>query len=87
MAFETARALHAKGANILFTTRDALSADPVLKDILEPRPGNGSLSVVLMDRDSLQSVKSAAQDILSKSEGKISMLMNNAGEFTRLLVS
>ncbi|KAK4450860.1 hypothetical protein QBC34DRAFT_459153 [Podospora aff. communis PSN243] len=75
----TAQALHATGADVYFTARDLKKAEPILEQIRKESPGKGKIEVVLMDMDSLESVKEAAYTFLSLSGGKLNVLVNNAG--------
>lgn len=75
---ETVRALHATGADVYFTARDAAKAKKTVDDIRAWSTGNGKLEYVMMNLDSLSSVRKAAKDFLSKSE-RLNILVNNAG--------
>ncbi|KAH7166459.1 hypothetical protein EDB81DRAFT_866228 [Dactylonectria macrodidyma] len=74
IGIETARALSATGAKLFLTARDLAKAKTALVDIFEP----GRMELVEMDQDSLESVRAAASQILSKTD-KINILVNNAG--------
>lgn len=76
---ETARALHATGADIYITARDVPKAEQVVKDILASSKGTGKLEVIEIELDSLESVRSGAKDFLSRSSSKLNVLVNNAG--------
>lgn len=76
---ETVRALHATGARLFFTARDEAKAQAVLKNVKETSVGKGTVEVLKMDMDSLESVKGAAEEFLGKSGGKLNILVNNAG--------
>ena len=75
---ETARALHATGADIYITVRDMEKGEAVVKDILASSKGEGKLEIVKMELDSLQSIKEAAADFLNRSS-QLNVLVNNAG--------
>ncbi|RFU26310.1 hypothetical protein B7463_g10030, partial [Scytalidium lignicola] len=75
---ETVRALHATGADVYFTARDATKGERTKRDILATSKWDGKLKVVLMNLDSLESVRNAAKEFLSKSD-KLNILVNNAG--------
>lgn len=75
LGIETARALSLTGAKLLLTARDLNKAKTALKGILEPE----RVELVEMDNSSLSSVRAAAEAILQKSNGQISVLLNNAG--------
>ncbi|KIX05562.1 uncharacterized protein Z518_06434 [Rhinocladiella mackenziei CBS 650.93] len=79
IGIETVRALHATGANTFFTARDEKKADAVIKDVKSTSPGKGSVQVIKMSMDSLESVKAAAKKFLGESGGKLNILVNNAG--------
>ena len=74
IGLETARALSATGATLLLTARTAERGETTLAGILEP----GRVSVVVMDNSSFASVRAAASDILTKSNNKVNILINNA---------
>lgn len=74
IGIETVRALSATGAKLLLTARDLAKAKAALVDIFEPR----RMELVEMDQNSLESVRAAASQILSKTD-KINILVNNAG--------
>jgi NAD(P)-dependent dehydrogenase (short-subunit alcohol dehydrogenase family) len=78
IGIETARAIHATGAHVLITARDGARAEKVVQDILETSEGKGKLEVIEMHLESLESVKEAAKEFLSKSK-KLNILINNAG--------
>ncbi|GAB7355159.1 hypothetical protein MBLNU459_g5728t1 [Dothideomycetes sp. NU459] len=71
---ETAKALHATGAKLFLAVRDIKKGEKVLKDIL----GNGTVELLELDLASLDSVRAAAKDFLSRSK-QLNVLINNAG--------
>lgn len=75
---ETVRALHATGADVFFTARDSKRGAETQQEIAKRSTGKGRLQVIMMDLDSLESVRQAAQDFLSRSN-KLNILVNNAG--------
>lgn len=75
---ETARALHATGADVYITARDAAKGETIRNDIMSKSDGKGALEVIFMDMDSLDSVREAARTFLEKC-GKLNILVNNAG--------
>lgn len=75
---ETVRALHATGADVYFTARDAVKGKKTRDEILSISEGKGKLDYVMMDMDSLQSVRDAVKSFLSQSD-KLNILVNNAG--------
>jgi NAD(P)-dependent dehydrogenase (short-subunit alcohol dehydrogenase family) len=80
---ETARALHATGADVYFTARDRKKGIAVREDILKTSGGKGRLEVIHLNLDSLESVREAAKAFLQKSS-TLNVLVNNAGECARL---
>lgn len=75
IGLETARALSATGATLFLTARDLKKAETALAGILEP----GRVSLVEMDNASFASIRAAAVSILAKSNGRVNILVNNAG--------
>jgi NAD(P)-dependent dehydrogenase (short-subunit alcohol dehydrogenase family) len=78
IGIETTRALHATGARIFMTTRNLEAAKKVRSDILASSLGKGEIEILHMELDDLESVKSAAQEFLKKSN-QLNILINNAG--------
>jgi NAD(P)-dependent dehydrogenase (short-subunit alcohol dehydrogenase family) len=78
LGIETARALHATGAQLFLTVRNKEKGEAVVQDILKTSQGKRSIELLLMDLSNLSSVKSAAADFLSRSD-KLNVLINNAG--------
>ena len=77
---ETARALHATGADVYMTVRDVAKGKEVIADIRSTNAAHkGALELVEMEMGSLQSVRAAAADFLRRSGGKLNVLVNNAG--------
>jgi len=76
----TAQALHATGADVYFTARDLKKAEPIVEKIRNESPGSGKIEAILMDMNSLESVKEAARTFLDRSGDKLNVLVNNAGE-------
>jgi NAD(P)-dependent dehydrogenase (short-subunit alcohol dehydrogenase family) len=74
---ETARALASKGASVVLVARDAAKLEAKQKELRE-LTGNKNISCVLMDLADLNSVRRAADEILTDYP-KIHMLINNAG--------
>lgn len=75
---ETVRALHSTGADVYFTARSLEKAAATKQDVLKTSTAKGKLEVIEMDMDSLDSVRKAAKDFLSKSTN-LNVLINNAG--------
>ncbi|KAF2715245.1 putative short-chain dehydrogenase [Pleomassaria siparia CBS 279.74] len=78
IGMETARALHATGADVYITARSFKKAETVIADISESSEGSGKIDFVEMDMNSLASVKKAAQSFLARSK-TLNILVNNAG--------
>jgi NAD(P)-dependent dehydrogenase (short-subunit alcohol dehydrogenase family) len=78
LGIETARALHATGANLFLTVRNKAKGEAVIQDILQTSQGTGSIELLHMDLSSLSSIRSAAADFLARSD-KLNVLVNNAG--------
>lgn len=83
IGLETARALHATGADVYITARDATKGQAAIEDIRASNSApeiasKGKLEVIMMDLDSLASVKNAAAEFLGKSK-TLNVLVNNAG--------
>lgn len=77
---ETARALHATGADVYMTVRDVAKGKAVLADILASNPtSKGKLELVEMELGDLSSVRAGAADLLTRTGGRLHLLVNNAG--------
>ncbi|CAI7621994.1 unnamed protein product [Penicillium pancosmium] len=74
LGIETARALAATGATLYLTARNLERAEAALADIFD----SSTMTLVQMDQASLESVRIAAQTILSQTS-QISLLIANAG--------
>jgi NAD(P)-dependent dehydrogenase (short-subunit alcohol dehydrogenase family) len=72
---ETARALSATGATLFLAARNLEKANRNLAGILEP----GRVSLVLLDLDSVKSIRTGAEQILFASKGQVNLLINSAG--------
>lgn len=75
IGIETARAMKATGAHVYATARSQAKGEEALGDILEP----GKLDLLLLDLNSLASVRTFAKSFLEKTCGKLNILINNAG--------
>jgi len=75
---ETVRALHWTGADIYMQARDLKKAETVRDDTLGSSQGTGKLEIVLMDLNSLASVREGVKDLLARTQ-KVNVLINNAG--------
>ncbi|KIW12421.1 hypothetical protein PV08_09698 [Exophiala spinifera] len=75
---DTAKALHLTSADVYITARDIAKGKQVADEILaDGKPGK--VSVIDMDLGSLASVRAGAEEFLRQSEGKLNVLINNAG--------
>ena len=85
IGIETTRAMYATGARVFILVRDTTKAQPIVDDIVTSTKGFGSIGIIQMDLDSLESVKNAAKEFLEKSS-QLNVLINNAGMYlwTRL---
>jgi NAD(P)-dependent dehydrogenase (short-subunit alcohol dehydrogenase family) len=77
LGLETARALAAKGAQVVMAVRDQEKAAAAVDAILADHP-DARLELVALDLGSLESVRSAADTILA-GQPQIDLLVNNAG--------
>ncbi|CAM6115347.1 unnamed protein product [Calypogeia fissa] len=76
IGFETTRAIAATGATVFCSVRDLEKGKIALADILE----SPNVELLYMDLNSLDSVRTAAEEFLSKTERKpINVLICNAG--------
>jgi NAD(P)-dependent dehydrogenase (short-subunit alcohol dehydrogenase family) len=75
IGIETARALKATGARLFLTARDLTKGRKALGDILKP----GQVDLLLLDLNSLASVRAFAAEFLQASGNKLNILINNAG--------
>lgn len=74
VGIETAKAVAATGAKVFATVRDMKKGETALADILKP----GQVELVKMDLNSLDSVRAAAKEVLSKTQ-TLNIVINNAG--------
>ncbi|KAE8452635.1 hypothetical protein EG329_013894 [Mollisiaceae sp. DMI_Dod_QoI] len=75
IGLETARALSVTGATLFLTARDMKAAEAALAGILV----TDRISLLEMDNSSFASVRAAATTILTQSNGRVNILINNAG--------
>ena len=75
---ETARALHATGADVFITARDLPKAKTALDGILKDSPGKGKLEILHLELDSLQAVRDFAT-AFPRSSKQLNVLITNAG--------
>lgn len=81
IGFETVRALHATGADVYFTGRDVEKGKRAEEELrYDNQPGK--LEYMEMRLDSLKSIREFAADFLSRTSGKLNILICNAGELT-----
>ena len=78
IGFETAKAMHATGADVFITARTEEKAQLALSELSKSSEGTGKLDYIVMDMDAFANVRQAAQDFLNKSN-KLNILINNAG--------
>ena len=79
---ETARAIHATGADVYMTSRNTENGQKVASEIIAENSGSkGKIDVLNLQLDSLQSVRACAADFMSKSK-RLNVLINNAGNAT-----
>lgn len=78
IGIETARAMYATGAQIFVMVRNIAKMQPIVSDIIKSNKGTGTIEIIEMDLDSLDSVKNAARRFLQKSS-RLNVLINNAG--------
>jgi hypothetical protein len=76
---ETARALHATGADVFMIDRDMVKGESVRNDILVTSEGKGKLELLYGDLGSFKSIRACAAEFLRKSN-KLNVLVNNAGK-------
>ncbi|KAK0942222.1 hypothetical protein LTR29_006303 [Friedmanniomyces endolithicus] len=79
---DTARALYETGAKLLLTARDVPKLNKIIDDIVANATHNKSgprPEAIEIHLDSLASVRQGAEAIKSKSEGKLNILIANAG--------
>lgn len=75
LGIETAHALKLTGARLFLTVRDVAKGRKALDGILEP----GKADLLLLDLNSLASVRQCAAEFLQASGNKLNILINNAG--------
>lgn len=76
---ETARAMQATGAKVFGTVRNLEKGKKVVDEIAEKAGNKGQkIELLEMDNESLESVRKAAKEFLSKSD-KLNVLITNAG--------
>lgn len=78
IGIETLKALHATGAHVFGTVRDAKKGQKVVDDILTEGSNGGKITLIDMSLDSSDSIREGAKQFLSQSN-KLNVLINNAG--------
>ena len=79
IGIETARALYHTGAHLYLPVRDMAKGEQVKQDIeSDGLAGKGSIDLLTMDMESLDSVRQCAADFLAKSS-QLNVLICNAG--------
>jgi NAD(P)-dependent dehydrogenase (short-subunit alcohol dehydrogenase family) len=80
IGIETLRALHATGAHVYGTVRNLAKGQPIVDEILaQKHQAAGKIDLIQLELDSFESVRQAAQQVLSKSGGKLNVIVANAG--------
>jgi len=79
IGLETARALHATGADVYMQVRDLTRCVGIVDDV-KSDGGPGKVALLRMDLDSLQSVRDTTAEFLQKSGNRCNLLILNAGE-------
>ncbi|KAI1270273.1 NAD(P)-binding protein [Xylariaceae sp. FL1019] len=75
---DTAKAMHATGADVYIAVRDLAKGKQVAEEIMsDGKPGK--VEVIELDLASLKSVRAGASEFLRRSGGKLNILINNAG--------
>lgn len=76
---ETTRALHATGADIYITGRDAEKGKATVDELsMDGKPGK--IEYIFVDQGSLSSVRALAKELLQKTNGQLNCLICNAGQ-------
>ena len=79
LGVEVARALYSTGAHLFLTVRDVKKGEETLTDIRAHHEGSGgTVELLALDLDSLQSVRECAIEFLRRSK-QLHILINNAG--------
>lgn len=78
IGLETCRALHETGADVYFTARTQEKGQKAVEDIQSTTSGFGVLEFVVMELESLDSVKQGAAEFLKKSR-TLNVYIANAG--------
>ncbi len=77
---EAVRAMHATGATVFATARDAAKLHGVIAEIEAADPDNKAPIIpIVMDHVSLKTVRDGANSILKESRDRVNILITNAG--------
>jgi NAD(P)-dependent dehydrogenase (short-subunit alcohol dehydrogenase family) len=77
---ETVRALHLAGATVFAIGRNEHKTEDAILDVQGSDPQNDAKIIpIIIDQESLDSVRAGAKQILVQSGGKINIIINNAG--------
>ena len=79
LGLETTLALHKTGARLFLTARNLDKAREVLKDILPSSEDKQQVQLFQLDQTSLDSVRKCAAEINDAANGKLNILICNAG--------
>ncbi|KAH6010616.1 hypothetical protein HBI83_165610 [Parastagonospora nodorum] len=83
LGIETHRALHATGAHIYGTVRSFQKGQKVVDKILSEKiEGGGKIDLVELELDSFDSIRKGVHEFLSRSGGRLNVLVANAGVLT-----
>ena len=80
VGLETAKALHATGADVFITARNDQKGRKAADEILQESEGNGRVEAIVMELDSLDSVRAGAASFLEKSS-VLNGLISNGGSY------
>jgi NAD(P)-dependent dehydrogenase (short-subunit alcohol dehydrogenase family) len=75
---ETLRALYSTGAHVIGTVRNMEKGKAVVEQIERDTPSKGKIDLVLMDMESLESVRRGAKEVEGL-VGKVNVAVFNAG--------
>lgn len=79
IGIDTLRALHVTGAHVFGAVRNIPKGQKVVDEILaEKRVGGGKIDLIELELDNFESVRKGAADFLSRSGGKINVVVANA---------
>ena len=78
IGIETLRAIYATGAHVIGTVRNLEKGKAVVEEIERDTASKGKITLVLMDNESLESVRKAAAEIKQLTD-KLNVAIFNAG--------